>query len=83
MTVEGLAYTSRDTYARWTRDVIRYADTDRQGHVNNAVFSTFLETGRVDILYNPEMPLGARRCSVGDCASGARFPRRTPVAGRG
>ncbi|PTW60860.1 acyl-CoA thioester hydrolase [Breoghania corrubedonensis] len=35
-----------------TTDKIRYADTDRQGHVNNAVFSTFLETGRVEILYD-------------------------------
>ena len=40
-----------------TRDKVRYADTDRQGHVNNAVFATFLETGRVEILYNPEEPL--------------------------
>jgi acyl-CoA thioester hydrolase len=29
---------------------LRYADTDRQGHVNNAVFATFLETGRVEML---------------------------------
>ncbi|TCW79813.1 thioesterase [Burkholderia sp. SRS-46] len=40
-----------------TFDTIRYADTDRQGHVNNAVFSTFLETGRVDILYGGREPL--------------------------
>jgi acyl-CoA thioester hydrolase len=40
-----------------TYDKIRYADTDRQGHVNNAVFATFLETGRVEVLYNPEFPL--------------------------
>lgn len=40
-----------------TYDKIRYADTDRQGHVNNALFSTFLETGRVEFLYNPERPL--------------------------
>ena len=33
-----------------TRDKLRYGDTDRQGHVNNAVFATFLETGRVDML---------------------------------
>lgn len=33
-------------------DKIRYADTDRQGHVNNAVFSTFFETGRVEMLYD-------------------------------
>lgn len=36
-------------------DKIRYADTDRQGHVNNAVFSTYLETGRVEILYGDHL----------------------------
>jgi len=40
-----------------TYDKLRYADTDRQGHINNAVFSTFLETGRVEFLYDPERPL--------------------------
>lgn len=40
-----------------TYDKIRYADTDRQGHVNNAVFSSFLETGRVKVLYNPDFPI--------------------------
>jgi acyl-CoA thioester hydrolase len=35
-----------------TFDKLRYSDTDRQGHVNNAVFSTFLETGRVEFLYD-------------------------------
>ncbi len=40
-----------------TFDKVRYADTDRQGHVNNAVFSTFLETGRVEFLYAPGNPL--------------------------
>ncbi|NRP38751.1 acyl-CoA thioesterase YbgC [Marinobacterium sp. xm-a-121] len=38
-------------------DKIRYCDTDRQGHVNNAVFSTFLETGRVEILLDPDASL--------------------------
>lgn len=38
-------------------DKIRYCDTDRQGHVNNAVFSTFLETGRVEILLDPDSSL--------------------------
>lgn len=28
---------------------LRYNDTDRQGHVNNAVFATFFETGRVEL----------------------------------
>ena len=34
------------------QDKLRYGDTDRQGHINNAVFSTFLETGRVELLYD-------------------------------
>jgi acyl-CoA thioester hydrolase len=38
-----------DFHSHWARDVLRYADTDRQGHVNNAVFATFLESGRVRV----------------------------------
>ena len=33
-----------------TTDKLRYGDTDRQGHVNNAAFATFLETGRVELV---------------------------------
>lgn len=44
---------SLNNYPIQTFDKIRYSDTDRQGHVNNAVLSTFLETGRVEILYDP------------------------------
>ena len=40
----------RAAYADWTCVTVRYGDTDRQGHVNNAVFSTFLEAGRVNFL---------------------------------
>lgn len=40
-----------------TFDKIRYADTDRQGHVNNACFATYLETGRVEFLYDPKNEL--------------------------
>lgn len=29
---------------------IRYGDTDRQGHVNNAVYATYFEAGRVEII---------------------------------
>lgn len=46
-----------DKFPFQTFDKLRYADTDRQGHVNNAVFSTFLETGRVAFLYNAENPI--------------------------
>ena len=46
-----------------TFDKVRYADTDRQGHVNNAAFASFLETGRVEFLYNPQNPLAAENAS--------------------
>ena len=38
-------------------DLIRYGDLDRQGHVNNAVYSTYFETGRVGIIYDPDVGL--------------------------
>ncbi|EPF91830.1 thioesterase [Acinetobacter gyllenbergii] len=43
------------SYPLVTMDKLRYSDTDRQGHINNALFSTFLETGRVEILYNQKI----------------------------
>lgn len=43
-------------------DTIRFGDTDRLGHVNNAVFSTFLETGRVQLLYDAARPLRDEGC---------------------
>lgn len=52
-----------DDFPSRTYDKLRYADTDRQGHVNNAVFSTFLETGRVEFLYSPEDPLAGEGAS--------------------
>jgi len=36
-----------------TADVIRFGDLDPQGHVNNTVFATFFETGRVAFLREP------------------------------
>ncbi|MCG8616356.1 MAG: TetR family transcriptional regulator [Desulfobacterales bacterium] len=52
-----------DDFPWKTHEKLRYADTDRQGHVNNAVFSTMLETGRVEILYDPVAPLYKEDCS--------------------
>ena len=42
-------------YPIQTYEKIRYADMDRQGHVNNALFSTFLETGRIEILRDEKL----------------------------
>jgi TetR/AcrR family transcriptional repressor of nem operon len=52
-----------DRFPVRTYEKLRYADTDRQGHVNNAVFSTMLETGRVEILYDPAFPLAGPHCA--------------------
>lgn len=50
-------------YPSHAYDKIRYRDTDRQGHINNAVFSQYLETGRVELLYDPKHPLYCDDCS--------------------
>ena len=42
--------TERSAYSHWTFDKLRLGDTDRQGHVNNAVFATFAETGRIEFM---------------------------------
>ena len=49
--------TDRTLFRHWTRETCRYGDTDRQGHVNNAVFATFVESARTDFLHPPERPL--------------------------
>jgi acyl-CoA thioester hydrolase len=40
-----------------TVETIRFGDLDRQNHINNAVFATFFESGRVIILYGEEYGL--------------------------
>jgi acyl-CoA thioester hydrolase len=61
--MKNIAEFSIEDFAFKTYDKVRYSDTDRQGHVNNAVFSKFLETGRVEILYDPNKPLYSNGCS--------------------
>ena len=65
-----------------TFDKVRYADTDRQGHVNNATFSMFLETGRVEILYNPEEPLLSKGASFVIASLHLEFLREITWPGR-
>lgn len=60
---EELAELALEAFPFKTFDKIRYADTDRQGHVNNAAFATFIETGRVEFLYDPQDPLVAEDAS--------------------
>lgn len=42
-------------YRFWTEEKLRNADTDQQGHVNNAIFSTFFEAARIDVVSRPEI----------------------------
>jgi len=44
-------------------DKLRYGDTDRQGHVNNAVFTTLLETGRIELFHQGSASLIDPDCS--------------------
>ena len=45
------------------QDTVRYGDTDRQGHVNNAMFIRFFESIRTALLYNPLNPMHDMNCS--------------------
>ena len=53
--IEGAAgFDLRDSsiYRHWSRVTIRFSDEDRMGHVNNAVYSVWLEACRVEYLYS-------------------------------
>jgi acyl-CoA thioester hydrolase len=46
-----------DDFPHRTVETIRFGDLDRQNHINNAVFATYFESGRVIILYGEEYGL--------------------------
>lgn len=48
-------------YRHWIEDRVRYRDLDALGHLNSAVYSTYFETGRVNLLAEAGIEL------VGDC----------------
>ncbi|ACL59488.1 acyl-CoA thioesterase [Methylobacterium nodulans] len=53
---------AEDPRILWTEDVLRYRDTDANGHVNNAVFAGFCESGRVQFFathITPVLPPGS------------------------
>ncbi|HVZ54829.1 MAG TPA: thioesterase family protein [Pseudolabrys sp.] len=45
-------------YPHRTAEIVRFADLDVQGHVNNAVFATYLESGRVAMFRDPDLGIG-------------------------
>lgn len=46
--------TDPSAYKQWSTINLRYGDTDRQGHINNAVYCTLYESGRVDFLFSTD-----------------------------
>ena len=40
-----------DARVVWTDDILRFGDTDANGHINNAAFAVFCESGRVNLLH--------------------------------
>jgi acyl-CoA thioester hydrolase len=45
-------------------DNVRFADMDRQGHVNNAVYPTYFETGRVLRIYDSDHGFQVDGCTT-------------------
>ena len=48
----------------WTQEKLRNADTDRQGHINNAVIGTFFEAGRIEVLDDPAIAEVRSACGI-------------------
>jgi acyl-CoA thioester hydrolase len=45
-------------YPHRVTDVVRFGDLDPQGHVNQAVFLTYFESGRVGMFRNEDLGIG-------------------------
>ena len=44
-------------------DLVRFGDLDPQGHVNNAVFATYFESGRVAMFRGPDLGIGVENAT--------------------
>ena len=45
-------------YPHRVAEIVRFGDLDPQGHVNQAVFNTYFESGRVAMFRNPDLGIG-------------------------
>ena len=45
-------------YPHRVAEIIRFGDLDPQGHVNQAVFLTYFESGRVAMFRDPDLSIG-------------------------
>ena len=62
-------------------DNVRFADLDPNQHVNNAVYATYFETGRVTLMKDRSYGLMPRGPHLDHGAARHPFPRRTALAG--
>ena len=44
-----------EDYPFWCEEKLRNADTDQQGHINNAVIASFFEAGRMEVFAQPSL----------------------------
>lgn len=59
MTFDDLDSLSSDPRVFWTEDVLRFRDTDANGHINNSIFAVLCESGRVSFFrarLTPHLP---------------------------
>lgn len=54
----------RADYPHQVTDVVRFGDLDVQGHINNAVFATYFESGRVAMFRNADLGIGVADATV-------------------
>ena len=62
-------------------DNVRFADLDPNQHVNNAVYATYFETGRVTLMKDRSYGLMPDGRHLDHGAARHAFPRRTALAG--
>ncbi|MEN3793128.1 thioesterase family protein [Fulvimarina sp. MAC3] len=53
----------QEDFPHMTSDKLRFADMDRQGHINNVAFMEFFEQARTEVIYDPEDPLVPDGCA--------------------
>lgn len=51
-------------YPHRVTELVRYGDLDPQGHANNAVFATYLESGRVAMFRDPDLGIGVANATL-------------------
>lgn len=56
---------TRDDYRIWKTIEVRWSDMDTMGHVNNAVYFTYLEQARIEYLRGQAQPSGMKVGKMG------------------